>query len=143
MAHGAAAGAGTRCAGLDAVANRCDLADRVQHRFLPRRAFLACLFCHAETYALRPANRSESTLFYLLIAAGGAAGTVFIGIGCPLLFDANYDVAIAFLATAALALVVTWQSGWAQRLLWSAGTALLLVLIIMLHIVYARSTLVG
>ena len=104
--------------------------------------FFACLFCHAETYALRPANRSESTLFYLLIAAGGAAGTVFIGIGCPLLFDANYDVAIAFLATAALALVVTWQSGWAQRLLWSAGTALLLVLIIMLHIVYARSTLV-
>ncbi|MGB6608570.1 MAG: fused MFS/spermidine synthase [Acidobacteriaceae bacterium] len=104
--------------------------------------FFACLFCHAETYALRPANRSESTLFYLLIAAGGAAGTIFIGIGCPLLFDANYDVAIAFLATAALALVVTWQSGWAQRLLWSAGTALLLVLIIMLHIVYARSTLV-
>ena len=85
--------------------------------------FFACLFCHAETYALRPANRSESTLFYLLIAAGGAAGTIFIGIGCPLLFDANYDVAIAFLATAALALVVTWQSGWAQRLLWSAGTA--------------------
>ncbi|MGB9031163.1 MAG: fused MFS/spermidine synthase [Acidobacteriaceae bacterium] len=104
--------------------------------------FFACLFCHAETYALRPANRSESTLFYLLVAAGGAAGTTFIGIGCPLLFAANYDVAIAFLATAALALVVTWQNGWAQRLLWSVGTALLLALIIMLHIVYARSTLV-
>jgi spermidine synthase len=104
--------------------------------------FIACLFCHSETYALRPANPSESTLFYLLIAAGGATGTIFIGIGCPLLFDANYDVAIAFLATAALALVVTWQNGWAQRLLWSVGTALLLALIIMLHIVYARSTLV-
>jgi spermidine synthase len=104
--------------------------------------FFACLFCHAETYALRPAHPSESTLFYLLIAAGGAAGTIFIGIGCPLLFDANYDVAIAFLATAALALVVTWQNGWPQRLLWSVGTALLLALVIMLHIVYARSTLV-
>ncbi len=104
--------------------------------------FFACLFCHAETYTLRPANRSESTLFYLLIAAGGAAGTIFIGIACPLLFDANYDVAIAFLATAALALIVTWQNGWPQRLLWSVGTALLLVLIIMLHVVYARSTLV-
>jgi spermidine synthase len=104
--------------------------------------FFACLFCHAETYALRPANPSESTLFYLLIAAGGAAGTIFIGIGCPLFFDANYDVALAFLATAALALVVTCQNGWAQQLLWSVGTALMLALVIMLHIVYARSTLV-
>jgi spermidine synthase len=110
--------------------------------FFLAELFFACLFCHAEAYALRPANPSEATLFYLLIAAGGAAGTIFIGIGCPLLFDANYDVALAFLATAALALVVTWQNGWAQRLLWSVGTALLLTLVIMLHIVYARSTLV-
>ncbi len=102
----------------------------------------AGLFCHAEIYALRPASPSESTLFYLLIAAGGAAGTIFIGIVCPLLFDANYDVALAFLATAALAFVVTWQDGWAQRLLWGVGTSLLLALTIMLHIVYARSTLV-
>jgi SAM-dependent methyltransferase len=104
--------------------------------------FVACLFCHAEAYGLRPADPSEATLFYLLIAAGGAAGTVFIGILCPLLFDANYDVALAFLAAAALALAVTWKNGWAQRLLWSVGTALLLALVVMLHVVYARSTLV-
>ncbi len=110
--------------------------------FFLAELFFACLFCHAETFALRPRNHSEATLFYLLIAAGGAAGTIFIGIFCPLLFDANYDVALAFLATAALALIVTWQNGWGQRLLWSVGTALLLALVIMLHIVYARSTLV-
>jgi len=110
--------------------------------FFLAELFFACWFCHAETYALRPANRSEATLFYLLIAAGGAAGTFFIGILCPLIFDANYDVALAFLATAALALVVTWENGWAQRLLWLTGTVLLLALCIMLHIVYARSTLV-
>ncbi len=104
--------------------------------------FLACFFCHAETYALRPASPSEATLFYLLLAAGGAAGTIFIGIGCPLLFDANYDVAIAFLATAAIAIPVTWPNGWPQRLLWTTGTALLLALVVMLHIVYARDTLV-
>lgn len=103
--------------------------------------FIACLFCHAEAYALRPAHASEATLFYLLIAAGGAAGSIFIGVVCPLLFDANYDVALSFLTTAALALGVTWNGGWAQRLLWSVGTALLLALVIMLHIVYARSTL--
>ncbi len=109
--------------------------------FFLAELFFACWFCHAEAYALRPANRSEATLFYLLIAAGGAAGTIFIGILCPLIFDANYDVALAFLATAALALAVTWDNGWAQRLLWSTGTALLLALCVMLHIVYARSTL--
>lgn len=106
--------------------------------FFLAELFFACLFCHAETYALRPANPGESTLFYLLMAAGGAAGTIFIGIACPLIFDANYDVALAFLATAALALTVTWNNGWGQRLLWSVGTGLLLILAIALHVVYAR-----
>ena len=104
--------------------------------------FFAGYFCHAETYALRPGDPSSATLFYLLVAAGGAAGTFVIGIVCPLVFDANYDVALAFLATAALALVVTWPNGWPQRMLWSTGTALLLALVVMLHIVYARRTLV-
>ena len=43
--------------------------------FFLAELFFACLFCHAETYALRPANPGESTLFYLLIAAGGAGST--------------------------------------------------------------------
>jgi spermidine synthase len=114
--------------------------------FFLAELFFACLFCHVETYALRPENPSESTLFYLLIAAGGAAGTIFIGIICPLVFDANYDVALAFLVTAALATIVMWdltgKSGWAQRLLWGTGTALLLALVVMLHIVYARDAVV-
>ena len=95
--------------------------------------FLACLFCHAEAYALRPQHRSETTLFYLLVAAGGAAGTFFIGIASPLLFSANYDLAIAFFLTAALALAVTWRDGWPQRLLWSTASILLLGLLVMLH----------
>ncbi|HEY6412386.1 MAG TPA: fused MFS/spermidine synthase [Edaphobacter sp.] len=95
--------------------------------------FLACLFCHAEAYALRPQRTSETTLFYLLVAAGGASGTFFIGIASPLLFAANYDLPIAFLVTAVLALVVTWRDGWPQRLLWSTASVLLLGLLIMLH----------
>jgi hypothetical protein len=109
--------------------------------FFLAEMFFACYFCHAETYALRPARSSEGTLFYLLVAAGGAAGTFFIGILCPLLFSANYDFALAFFATAALALAATWFIGWRQRLLWSAATAALLVLIVVLHIAYARKTL--
>ena len=41
---------------------------------------LACLFCHGELFALRPASARESTLFYLLIASGGAVGSFLVGI---------------------------------------------------------------
>jgi hypothetical protein len=107
-------------------------------------AFIACLFCHAEAYALRPQRpdrSSETTLFYLLIAAGGAAGTFFIGILSPLIFSANYDLAITFFVTAALAVAVTWHDGWPQRLLWSTCTALLLFFAIMLHTAYSREAI--
>ena len=103
--------------------------------------FIACLFCHAETHSLRPTDPRQTTLFYLLIAAGGATGTFFIGIACPLLFSANYDLALAFLVTAALALAVLWRQGWAQQLLWITATVGMLVLAIMLHVAYTRDAL--
>jgi hypothetical protein len=117
--------------------------------FFLAEAFLASLFCHAETYALRPQHTalsgsgigSQTTLFYLLIAAGGATGTFFIGILSPLIFSANYDLAISFFVTAALAVAVTWNDGWPQRLLWSMCSALLLFFAIMLHTAYARDAI--
>ncbi len=109
--------------------------------FFLAECFLAGLFCHAETYALRPGRGSETTLFYLLIAAGGAAGTFFIGIASPLIFSANYDLAISFFVTAALAVAVTWSDGWPQRLLWSTASVLLFVFAIMLHKAYARDAM--
>ena len=109
--------------------------------FFLAECFLAGLFCHAEAYALRPQRGSESTVFYLLIAAGGAAGTFFIGIASPMIFSANYDLAISFFVTAALAVAVTWRDGWPQRLLWSTASVLLLVFTIMLHKAYARDAM--
>src|SRR5271170_5191901 len=103
--------------------------------------FLAGLFCHAETYALRPQRASETTLFYLLIAAGGVAGTFFIGIASPLIFSANYDLAISFFVTALLAVAVTWQDGWPQRMLWSTASVLLFVFAIMLHTAYSHDAI--
>ena len=103
--------------------------------------FLAGLFCHAETYALRPQRPPETTVFYLLIAAGGAAGTFFIGIASPLIFSANYDLAISFFVTAAVAIAVTWHDGWPQRLLWTTASALLFFFAIMLHNAYARDAM--
>jgi hypothetical protein len=103
--------------------------------------FVACWFCHAEVYALRPAGVAESTAFYLLVAAGGVAGTFLVGIASPLIFRANYDLALSFVATAMLALAVTWRDGWGPRLLWSAASVLLMVLVGMLHVALARNTL--
>lgn len=101
---------------------------------------IACYLCHAELYALRPAA-SELTRFYLSIAAGGAAGTLLVGVLAPLVFSANYDLVAAFLCTAASALLVTWNDSWGQRLLWSAGTAGMAALIVMLHIAYRHDSL--
>jgi len=106
--------------------------------------FVACWFCHAEVYRLRPegaAGTDKSTVFYLLVAAGGVAGTFLIAIASPLVFRSNYDLAIAFLVTAVLAAIVTWRDGWAQRLLWLTGSALLVALTVMLHVGFGRHAL--
>ncbi len=105
--------------------------------------FFAGLFCHIEAYALRPARASESTVFYLLFAAGGALGSFLIGIAAPLVFSFNYDIAVTFFVTGLLALAATWRSGWPQRLLWSAVSIMLLVICIWVHIAYQRGTLVA
>ena len=109
--------------------------------FFLSECFIAGLFCHSEAYALRPQRSSETTLFYLLIAAGGACGTFFIGIASPLIFSANYDLAISFFFTAAAAVAVTWRDGWPQRMLWTTASALLFFFAIMLHKAYARDAI--
>jgi hypothetical protein len=109
--------------------------------FFLAECFIACLFCHAEVFALRPKHPRQTTVFYLLIAAGGAAGTFFIGIACPLLFSANYDLALAFFFTAAVAIPALWSEGTIQRILWLTAAAGLLLLAVMLHVAYARDAI--
>ncbi|HZP03733.1 MAG TPA: fused MFS/spermidine synthase [Terracidiphilus sp.] len=103
----------------------------------------ACLFCHTEAYALRPQRASESTVFYLLFAAGGALGSFLVGIACPLLFSFNYDLAITFAVTALLALAAIWNTNWGQRLLWSAASIMMCVLVFWLHTAYQHDTTVA
>jgi len=108
--------------------------------FFLAEVLVSCFFCHSEAYALRPRRTSESTLFYLLFAAGGALGSFLIGIASPLIFANNYDIVLTFLVTALLALAVNWSSGWPQRLLWSTAGILLVALVFMLHKAYGRDT---
>ena len=76
-------------AGLAYMLSQVDvsLPIRVGIAFFLVEVFISCLFCHTEAYALRPKRSSESTLFYLLFAAGGALGSFLIGIASPLIFS--------------------------------------------------------
>ncbi len=114
---------------------------RISIVFFLIEVFISCFFCHSEAYALRPARASESTLFYLLFAGGGALGSFLIGIASPLVFRYNYDLAITFLFTALLALAVTWSSNWSQRLLWFVASILMAMLVCWIHIATQRQTI--
>jgi protein-L-isoaspartate O-methyltransferase len=65
--------------------------------------FVGCMVCHGEVYRLRPAPRFL-TSFYLFIAAGGAAGGVFVGIVSPLVFHSYAELNWGFWLLAALVL---------------------------------------
>ncbi len=53
--------------------------------------FVCCMVCHGELYRLRP-DPSLLTSFYLMIAAGGALGGLFVAVGAPLLFSDYYEM---------------------------------------------------
>jgi spermidine synthase len=71
--------------------------------------FICCMFCHGELYRLRPAPR-RLTGFYLMIAAGGAAGGLFVAVIAPLLFTNYFELQCGILLCALLALMV-----WARQ----------------------------
>jgi hypothetical protein len=116
---------------------------RISIGFMLIEAFASCLFCHSETYRLRPRRWSESTMFYLLFATGGALGAIVIGIVFPLLFRFNFDLVITCCFTALLALLVTWEDGWSPRLLWGVATIAMAVQIFWINTVNQRNTTVA
>jgi hypothetical protein len=91
--------------------------------------FAGCLFCHAELSALRPEPESL-TAFYLTIAAGGAAGAIFVGLLAPELFNGIYELPFALVFLAALVFAVTWsERSWPVRLLWTGVTAAMIAVL--------------
>ncbi len=84
--------------------------------------FAGCMFCHGELSVRKPAPE-HLTAFYLMIAAGGAAGAIFVGLLAPWIFTGFYELAASLLFVSGLALILNWRAGWPQRLLWTATTA--------------------
>jgi hypothetical protein len=63
--------------------------------------FLCCIACHGEVYRLRP-DPSRLTGYYLMIAAGGALGGLFVAVVAPLIFHDFYELHCGLLACAVL-----------------------------------------
>ncbi len=63
--------------------------------------FVLAVALHARLYALRP-EPARLTLFYLVVAAGGALGGLFTALLAPVLFDWVYEHALLLLAAALL-----------------------------------------
>ena len=101
----------------------------------------ACLVCHTELYRLRPSSPTETTRFYLTMAAGGAAGSFLVGVAAPMIFRGDYDLSLTFIATAAVVLAVCWSDGWKQRLLWGAMSVALAWFCVTLTGRYSQSVL--
>jgi hypothetical protein len=57
--------------------------------------FVACMVCHGELFALRPAP-SQLTQYYLLISAGGALGGLLVAVVAPAVLNHFWELQIGF-----------------------------------------------
>jgi len=71
--------------------------------------FLSVFFCNGELALRKPVPR-YLTHFYLTISLGGALGGLFVGLVAPRVFPTTYELPLALMAVAALALVVVWKN---------------------------------
>jgi tetratricopeptide (TPR) repeat protein len=67
--------------------------------------FICCMVCHGETYRLKP-DPAFLTSFYLLIAAGGALGGIFVVVIAPRVFADYFELHSGLLACGALLLLI-------------------------------------
>jgi SAM-dependent methyltransferase len=91
--------------------------------------FVCCLFCHGELARRRPVA-SQLTSFYLMISLGGALGAIFVGLIAPHIFRAIYELPLALILTALVALPTLWTEGRLARVFWAvAAVAMAFVLV--------------
>ena len=67
--------------------------------------FAWCVFCHGELARRKPASRHLTT-FYLMIAAGGALGGLFVALVAPRIFASSYELGVGIAVTGFLAVLL-------------------------------------
>jgi tetratricopeptide (TPR) repeat protein len=85
--------------------------------------FICCMVCHGELYRLRPDPR-HLTGFYLMIAAGGALGGLFVAVIAPLIFNDYFELQWGLVFCGLLFLLILvreWNSGNPEQRRWRWG----------------------
>ncbi len=72
--------------------------------------FIGCMICHGELYRLKPHPR-QLTSFYLMIAAGGACGGLYVALVAPAVFSNFYELHVSLGLIVLLLLLVSWSDG--------------------------------
>jgi len=67
--------------------------------------FICCMVCHGELYRLRP-DPQHLTGYYLMIAAGGALGGLFVAVIAPLVFTDYFELQWGLLLCGLLLLLI-------------------------------------
>jgi hypothetical protein len=76
--------------------------------------FICCMFCHGELARRRPAP-SQLTLFYLMVALGGALGGIFVALIAPRAFSAYWELPLGLVVCGLLAMIALWSMPWPVR----------------------------
>ncbi|MEJ7638787.1 MAG: fused MFS/spermidine synthase [Singulisphaera sp.] len=114
--RGAFAGAAlTSILAVAGISGIADLFDAYRHPFTFiheltlyfSALFFICMVCHGELMRLRPSPR-HLTEYYLMIAAGGALGGIFVSLIAPLLFSTflEWDIGLVLSATLAASVLL-------------------------------------
>src|SRR5204862_1641990 len=107
--------------------------------------FAACMVCHGELARSKP-HPQHLTGFYLMLALGGAAGGVLVGLVAPNVFEDLYELPIGMLALSLLVIaallrdrasLLPGRSGLAARI---ASLALAAALAVTLYRTYAENS---
>ena len=69
--------------------------------------FVACMFCHGELVRLKPDSQYLTT-FYLMVSLGGALGAALVGIIAPITLPAYFELEIALVLVALMAVYLLW-----------------------------------
>ena len=97
--------------------------------------FLCCMFCHGELVKRKP-HPKYLTSFYLMVAIGGAAGGIFVGLIAPKVFPGYFELPVGFSLCAFLLFLVNYRRWWVTDV-----TTILLTLFVLLASGYAISRL--
>jgi len=112
-----------------------DLSIQVQILGFSAGLFTCCMVCHGELVRLKPAPR-HLTLFYLMVAAGGALGGVFATLVAPAIFSGFLELHAGLWACCALTATVFWyeRRSTPHRLRARQGLSYLLLCLVVLGV---------